>query len=354
MNKLRFLFMLVPVFVFLIASCTSEQPDGEKPLSGIKMICVWTVVAENEEAVDQAVEQAADLGFNAVGWDRPGVVEACHRRGMKAFALLKPLDRRDDAQMQELMPGEEKLPGFVPESIPPDHYYQYGGEPLPGNREILDLNLACPNDPGVPGYALEHVSRVLETGFDGIVWDFIGYRNYHSCECPLCRAGLEEFRGQHPELEDEELRNAYYEKALVDLYDLLYRETKKIAPDMIIGNHIYPVFLPDIFYGLKLKLDYCSNTVAWFFKPFWPLDKVREYTEITLNGPYAHEQTAGMPMIGFYTDGRFARDRRSAERLSAEFEIFKQAGAQHLIMCELGHILRDPEAAEVVREALRN
>ncbi|MFC1537728.1 hypothetical protein ACFL4P_02750, partial [Gemmatimonadota bacterium] len=232
--------------------------------------------------------------------------------------------------------------------------YQYGGEPTQGNREILDQNFVCPNDPGVPEYALKLVSGMQERSFDGIVWDFIGYRNYRSCECGLCRTGLEDFRGRHPELSEEESGESYYEKVLVDLYDLLYRETKKLAPDLIIANHIHPVFLPNIFYGHKVRVDYCSITVSWFFKPHWPLEKVREYTGKVVKGPYAHKQVVGMPMIGFYTDGEYARDRRSAERLSLEFEILKQAGAQHLIICELGHILRDREAAEVVREALRD
>jgi len=335
-----------------VISCAPRPPVGEKPLSGLKIICVWTIQADNQEAVEQAVAQAKSLGFNALCWDRPAVVSACHRRGMKAFALICPLDRREGARLQVLRPGEEKLPGFESDNIPPGQFYQYGGEPVPGKREILDRNFACPNDSGVLGYTLKQVARVREQGYDGIIWDFVGYRNYRSCECEPCRELLERFSRKHPEMSAKEAGERFYGKVLVDLYSALYRETKAMAPELIIANHIHPVFLPDIFYGQRVKVDYSGITVSWFFKPHWSLNKVREYTHRVVRGPYLHREVEGMPMIGVYTDGKYAGDRKSARRLGQEFEILKEVGARHLIICELGNILRDREASRIVEAEL--
>ncbi|MBN2289383.1 MAG: hypothetical protein JXQ83_08635 [Candidatus Glassbacteria bacterium] len=341
-----------PAVLLLGLGCVAGPPARGKPLDGIKVICVWTVEAKDPQAVDRAVEQADSLGFNAVCWDRPGVPEACHERGMKAFSLVNPLDLREGAQPQVLEPGEELLPGYDGGDIPPAQLYQYGGEPVKGHREILDQNLTCPNDPGVLEYTLKRMAQMQERGFDGVIWDFIGYRNYHSCECGLCRQRLAEFSAGHPELGQEQARSIFYEQVLVDLYNTLYREAKVRAPELIIANHIHPVFLPDIFYGHKVRVDYAGITVSWFFTPHWLLGKVRNYTGKVVGGPYVFKEVEGMPMIGFYADGEYARDRKNAQRLEQEFGILRKSGARHLIMCELGHILRDKGAAGVVRREL--
>jgi hypothetical protein len=347
-------FLLAAIILPLTSALTvpSALADSAKPLSGIKLICVWTLAGENELAVEEGVKQAKSLGFNAVCWNRPGLAAACHKLGLKAYAIVSPLERRETALLQVLKKGEEKLAGFDPGKTPPEQFYQYGGEPMQGKQEILDQNLACPNDPGVLEHSLKKVAELRDAGCDGVIWDFVGYRNYKSCECNLCLTELENFRKEHPKLDEEESKNSFYENTLVSLYDALYRETKRIAPNLNILNHIHPVFLPDIFYGRRVWVDYCGITVSWFFKPHWPLEKVREYTIKVLSGPYTHKEVNGMPMIGFYTDGQYARDRKSPERLEKEFEILKETGARNLIMCELGHILRDKDAARVVRREL--
>jgi len=346
--------IVIPLILFLCVSAGCADPAHRDVLSGVKIICVWSVEENSAEAVDRTVAQAKELGFNAVCWRRAGLVESCHRRGMQAYALLNPLALRQEAQPQVLAPGEETLPGFQPDSIAPEQFYQYGGEPLAGHREILDQNFTCPNDPGVVQHTLTRVAELKETGYDGVIFDFVGYRNYRSCQCNLCLAKLEKFHRQHPELNEQEARENFYENVLVDLYEILYRKTKEIAPGLVIANHIHPVYLPNIFYGRRVIADYCGITVSWFFKPHWPLEKVRDYAAKVVSGTYAHDCVEPMPMIGIYTDSEYARDRRSPERLRQDLQIIKAAGAKHLVACELGHILRDPETARVVREELNN
>lgn len=352
MKSLISVLVTLLILFALNVSGANEKTNQPGPLSGMKIIAVWSVEAREQEKIDSVVGQAQSLGFNAVCWNRPEVAEACHKQSMKAFAIVCPLDRRLEAQPQVLAPAEQDLPGFQADNILPGQFYQYGGEPVRGNLEILDQNFTCPNDPSVVGYTLKQISAAVASGYDGIIFDFVGYRNYRSCQCELCSERFAEFRKDYSERPDTDAANLYYENLLVELYDTLYLEIKTLAPDLIVANHIHPVFLPNTFYGLRVNSDYCGITVSWFFQPHWPLEKVEDYTQKVVRGPYLHKQVEGLPMIGFYSDGRYDRDRKSGNRLRQELEILKKMGAQHLLLCELGHILRDREASEAVRQAL--
>ncbi len=336
----------------LILAGSAHAGQAGTPLRGTKIVAVWSIDAKSAEQVDSTVEQARSLGFNAVCWNNPLVGEACHGRDMKAFAILCPLDRRPGARLQEISPEESELPGYNPEKIAPSQFYQYGGEPAEGNREILDQNFCCPNDTGVVRYTMDQIASCREAGYDGVIFDFVGYRNYHSCQCGVCSTGLEDFRKKHGELSAGQAGNLYFKWTLVELYDTLYKASKALAPKMIVANHIHPVFTPDTMYGLGVNTDYCGITVSWFFKPHWPLEKVERYTKSVVRGPYRHEHAKGMPMIGFYTDGEYKRDRKDGERLRQELKILEKLNARHILMCELGHILRDSEATAIVRAAL--
>lgn len=350
MDRSTVSMLVLLFFLYTTAACAQEQ--SSRPLSGHRIICVWSVEARTDQEMAHAVEQAAALGFNAISWDRPELPALCRARGLKSFALLCPLARRPGCRLQVLAAGEDSLPGFDPPHIPPEQFYQFGGEPVAGHSEILDQNFTCPNDTGVVNYTLAEVERLRRAGYDGILFDFVGYRNYHSCECPVCREHLAAWRASHPELNAREAGGRFYAEQLITLYDTLYDRTKALVPGLILGNHIHPVYLPDLFYGLRVKVDLAGITTAWFFQPHWPLEKVKEYNRKVVEGPYRFGFTQGMPMLGFYTDGVYARDRKSAARLREELRIIKQAGAQHIVMCELGHLLRDSAAGQVVKEEL--
>jgi len=338
-----FCLILLPVWIVLPASgdLDSESASSSaEPLSGTKLIWAWSVGPEND--VDRVVGQARQMGFNAVGWNNQEIVQACRNHGMKAFALISPLSlQRQGASPQVLAEGQQRLPGFDRNADEPQYPFQYGGEPVPGNREILHMNLACPLDPGVINYAVGEAMRFRRLGYDGICWDFIGYRNYRSCECHRCRKELAQRQAT-----DNVTPEDFYLGLLTDLYSTLYEETKRSGPGLRIATHIYPVFLPEILYGHKVRVDYCAETVSWFFRPHWSFEKIRAYTRKTLNRHRA------MPMIGFYGDKEFRRDRKGPERLKRELEILKQQGVQHLMMCELGHLLRDNAAMKAVQESL--
>ena len=67
-----------------------------------------------------------------------------------------------------------------------------------------------------------------------------------------------------------------------------------------------------------------GETVAWFFKPHWPLDKVRRQAEevVGKEGTVWPGQTSA-PFVGFYA--RPHRDFRSSTRVRREIEIIRES-----------------------------
>lgn len=328
---------------------TAVPADAAVVPPELRVACTWTLPV-SPEGVNAIVDRVCDLNFNAIAWtsgrDDENLVRACRARGVRTYKVLEPLHKHEGAVVQVMEPGEATLPGAVKPAA--GHPYQYGGEPAPGNREVLDKELVCPRDPGVVVYTMGLVAKAQAAGYDGVCWDFIGYRNYHSCVCTLCQTGSAAFRAAHPDLTPEEAATAFARAGLVDLYAALYRETRAAAPAMQVMCHIHPVFLPDPLYGREVRVDYCGMTAAWFFKPHWDLAKVEQYLAAIVNGPHADPATVGMPMIGFYNDDG---SRRTVVRIRAELALVAQAHARALMVAELGNILQDPEIATAFREA---
>ena len=256
---------------------------GEEPVP-LKVTASWNIPV-TEDGVRAAVAGAKELGFNGYAWTSKRLDEAlvaqCRANGLRSFKVLEPLQKRPGARLQVLEEAERLLPGFAGDLTAE---YQYGGEPLPGHREVLNMELACPLDEGIVAYVTGEVARAKRLGYDGVCWDFVGYRNYHSCECETCRAALKAFMRNTPHRNPREVQAAFYENTLAGLYARIYDAARKAAPDFTVMSHCHPAFLPDAFYGRHVKVDYCAITVSWFFQPHWSLEKVREYARRTVRG----------------------------------------------------------------------
>lgn len=319
----------------------------------LKVTASWNIPM-TEEAIHSAVTGAKDLGFNAYAWTSTSLEEfflaQCKMNGIKAFKVLEPLRKRAGARLQVLGAEERLLPGYAGR-IGDD--YQYGGEPLPGRREVLNMELVCPLDAGILNYVTREVARARRLGFDGVCWDFVGYRNYHSCECGVCRRELNAFmKIKNSNQIPKELNTAFYEKTLADLYVRIFDATRQTAPEFTVLCHCHPVFLSDTSFPRRVKVDYCGATVSWFFQPHWSMEKVRDLSRRTVQCPYDFRFTIGMPMIGCYTSGPMARHRRGGARLRAEFDALREVGARSVMVCELGDILADPETRSAIKSGL--
>ena len=332
---------------FAVAAPASAQTNI------LKVTASWNLPT-TEPRIRQAVSEAKGLGFNAYAWSSfhksAILADECRKQGMFSIRVVEPLRKRQDARLQVVEKGEETWLGFLPAGT--NACYQLGGEPLPGRGEMSERELVCPRDEGVVAYVLSEVRKASTNGFNGVCWDFLGYRNYHSCACSNCLTALAEYERKHPETAAEQARAEFYEDELVELYAKLYVATKALDPRMVVLSHVLPPYLPDLFYARRVKVDYCAMTVCWFCQPHWPLGKVAERTRQCVQRPYVHAGTIGMPMIGYYNSGDMARHRRPAERVAQELRIVSDQGAKAVMICELGDILADPAVCEAVRKGL--
>jgi len=256
--------------------------------------------------------------------------------------------KRKGAMLQLMASEDEKLPGAS--KTPEDHALQHGGEPVSGKPEVLGKKLVCPLDSGILSYTRKQILKAQANRYNGVCWDFIGYRNYRSCHCPLCMEALPAYTKRNPGIPAEEIAASFYEDNLIHLYNNLYDLVKTIAPEMKVMCHLHPVFLPNPFFGQNVKIDICGITTSWFFDPHWEIEKVTDYTSQTVNNEYAHPLAFGMPMIGFYNTGK---DKKTPERLAAELGAVISNGAKAVMMCELGNLLKDPAIVETVQQKLK-
>ena len=125
-------------------------------------------------------------------------------------------------------------------------------------------------------------------------------------------------------------------------------ELLKLAkPDAIVMNHIWPMYAPNPLYGARLKLDYCGQTISWFYPPVSSLQRVRfDASEMKrLEDP---TRNRFIPFIGMKADRV-----RSPERVRQELEIAFEYGGGSLVWSSLETLQKHPEILRVVQEQLR-
>jgi hypothetical protein len=228
--------------------------------------------------------------------------------------------------------------------------YQFGGEPV-NKLEVLETPLLCFHDPRVLETFKKQVDEMLKfPGIKGVAFDYIGYQNYHCCHCSTSRTQLEEYRKQHPELSPEMALEHFSLETLVDFNNRLSAYIRTVKADAKVITHVYPVYLPEPLYGNRLDLDVCGQTAAWFFAPFWKLEKIRTYSKVIAHDAKKyHSRQSGAALLGYYNlPERYPV--KSRERLTAELQAILDGGCRYIQVCSFNDVLKTPEAAEVFRK----
>lgn len=314
-----------------------------------KAVWVWSMPNKTDQDMACMAQTAQSLGFNTVlalpPRDRiPPLIEECHQRGMSLY--LSTVFSGGDASWRQVMTSEQEARVKLPFGVD----YQIGGQPV-SSDESLQSPLPCWNRPEVREMCAKKVRDLASLGADGLAFDCVGYRNYRRCHCALCEAELAEYRAAHPELDADTAEACWAEDVLVDFNNAMAAVAREAKPGIRLTTHVYPVFLPNPYYGYRLNLHYTGETVSWFFRPHWSLDTVRERTRhiVGRQGTVWPGQTAA-PFVAF--DARKHRDYRSARRIRQELRVVKESGASALQMAELGYILQYPGVARAVAREL--
>lgn len=310
----------------------------------------WSCPKRNESDLTRLADSAAGLGFNVLMMSPPpkligSMADQCHQRGMRLYYSTVFSGGEKDWQ-QVLSPTEQARLGQ-----PRRPEYMRGGEPVI-DGELFDSALPCYGRPEVHDYFRKRVVANAALPVDGLAFDFVGYQNYYRCYCPACAAKLAEYRRAHPELAETRAATLLAEEMIVDFINDMAGAARRANPRLELAIHIYPWFAPDPYYGHRTEIDYVGQTVSWFFRPHWSLEKVAARTEALVRNQHrVYSRGLAAPFVGF--DAGLPRDYRSARRVGRELQIIKASGAQAVQMAELGYLLRKPLVAAAVARELR-
>ncbi len=309
----------------------------------------WSMDHRTEAGLTAMADAAADLGFNVIMCSPPHgklafMREQCHARGIKLY--LSTIYSHSDAATRQMMTAEQ----LASRPDEPVLGYQYGGEPL-DDVEVFQGELPCWNQPAVREQARERTAAYARLPIDGLALDGIGYINYLRCHCPVCEEQLASFRAKHPRMSPRRSEELFAEETLVEFINEMAATAREANPKIELTIHIWPWYRPNPYYGHRLDLDTAGETVAWFFRPHWPLDKVQRRADWLV----AHQQDdypdhLAAPFIGF--DARSTLHARSPKRVREELNLVIASGASAIQVADLGYIMDRPTVAEIFREVL--
>ena len=322
---------------------------ASKPQLVWRGVWEWSMDHRTEPGLAEIADSAADLGFNVVMCSPPQDLlavarEQCHRRGVKlyrstVFSRLTP-------ELNQVLAPEDQA--RLPETVPP--FYQSGGEPY-DDQELFRNQMPCWSRPEVREHFGEMVAGYALSGVDGLAFDAVGYRDYRRCHCPVCEEALAAFRAEHPDLDAQRAEEVFAEDTMVGFINEMAAAARRANPGIELTIHIWPYFKPNPLYGNRLDVDAAGETVAWFFRPHWPMEKViRQANYIVSHQADYYPEHLAAPFIGFFSSP--GQDVRSPARVRAELQAVVDSGASAIQMAELGAIFRRSTVAPVVAEVL--
>ncbi len=308
----------------------------------------WHLPMETEAEQRAVVEFAHALGFDTL--IVPGPTGAMARRGealgvrVIAIVYARPTEafvKDHPACLQRTLPEEEEVAAAL--SRAPAGYQHLSHRWF---QVVQDGDLLCFEHPESREALKGRVSRALEVA-DGVSFDGFGFLNHYACFCDRCRkmrAG-QASDGAH----EAEVLGRMSEESLVALSRMLYAHAKDVKPDALVTNHVWPPFRPNWYYGCRLRLDYCTQTISWFYKPNWSLEQVA-FEAAEHKRLEDRRANRFVPFIGLYGDPYLVRP---PERVAKELEIAAHYGDGHVVLCNLETPKQYPKIAEVVKAALR-
>lgn len=229
--------------------------------------------------------------------------------------------------------------------------YRWGDAPEAGSspEEVLPQSILCFLGPDNLQLALDDIDQKARIpGLAGFSLDYIGYTNYRGCYCDACLGRLQAYLHQHQLKDTPANHDAFYLQELIDYNNALVRHVKAINPNLKVMAHIYPVFLPQPLYGNRLMIDFCGQTVAWYFP--WDESKIRSYSRNVVGQQHRyHSGVRGIPFMGYYQES-VDFPKKDAYRVELELRAILESGSDILMVYNINHVLRDLEVSAVFKK----
>ena len=317
----------------------------------------WRSLWISSQKLDVVLSKAKELNFHAVIKQarKPEEIktfaEKAKKAGLESYVWTHPKSP-DKAFLQQISPEEEKIFQKQQELKKAkklwDSGYQGGGEPLSGRKEVSLYHIPCIHCPEVLAATKTNIKNILDASpeLTGIALDMFGYSNYSGCRCPVSLKAFEKFQKQHPELKEKDAWNKFCLESLVDFQNKVCEYARSLRPEIKTAVHVWPVYQPMPLYGNMLDLDYCCQTVAWFFKPYWSDQKIAEYTrQVVEQEKKYHQRQKGVPFIGY--------SGKTPERLERDLRIILKNDPSHSLSIGFGEILIKEDSYAVLQKVFR-
>ncbi|MEM7134278.1 MAG: hypothetical protein AAF702_48860 [Chloroflexota bacterium] len=311
----------------------------------------WHLPRTTREEEQQLIAFTCELGFDTLIIHEPTttLMEFAQAVGLKVIAIITPNATRQFIQqhpeaLQQMLPLEEAIKNSL-------HSIQWEPYTIQAHRWFPIVQMAallCFEHPLAQAELKRRVTDGLAIA-DGVAFDGFGFANHFACFCSHCQAKRQEVRTVDPSRHDAEVVATMAQASLVEISHILYKHAKSIKSDAIVTNHLWPPFRPNPTYGSDLKLDFCSQTISWFYQPNWSLERV-EFEAQEMKRLEKPENNRFVPFIGIFDEPYL---RRSGERIARELAIAKQYGEGHLVFCNLEAIQQYPDVRAAVEAALK-
>lgn len=313
--------------------------------------------------LEAKVACAREVGFTALIAHGPtdrmrAFATLAKGQGIEAYYWFAPTpgDKALDPYRQVMSPEDDRrLLELQADTDPAKHGYQFGGEPQPGRHEVLESPLLCFHHPQVVDFCRTRIRAMLEACPDlaGVAFDYFGYRDYRHCLCERSRQLAAEYRQAHPDLDERTALDRFSLESLVTFNNDLTDFVRTTRPGAKVATHVYPTFLPEPLYGNRLDVDYCCQTVAWFFLPYWTPERIADTaTRVVRDQARFVPAARGVPFIGVYAGRPFAD--KTSERLATELAAVRQAvGLNTLSIYNFDEFVTHSELKAVLAAALR-
>ena len=302
----------------------------------------WDMPRETEGEQQALIDRVLDIGFDTliVNNPAPSLADMATAQDVTLIDVVtaRPTDAflTDHADcIQVLSPTDHRIHDALLADADQYRRHAHWKYPL-----ILSYDLVCYAHEASLEYLESRIEHALSRA-DGVAFDGIGFRNQYGCHCAACHARRDRNTGNAPLLE---VSASVAERQLIETSERLYTYANAIDNDAIVMNHVWPPFNPNPRYAHQLRLDYCSQTIAWFHRPHWELERVR--FEAQRHRSLAGETNTFVPFIGMAdTD----ISRRSPDRLRSELEIANEYGAGNFVFSTLAVPARHRSHANVFR-----
>ena len=350
------------VLVLLLAGCrTVVEPSAYSEGMKFRRLFSWNVPPNKEEGF----ERCAQAGVTDIVVHSKQQFEWAVKYGMTPYwRIFTPVG----PHRQVMSPEEEKHYAYInghdidkmrpqAERMAEIHRrrrevnHRYGGE--------YEAEIDTINNAGIPcflsddGLALskqkiDNLLKDVPQGAAGMFLDYFGYMNHHGCYCESCLKRYEEYLKEHGLEDSQKSKDEFFRQQLIGYYDGIIGYIKSKHPEFKIVAHFYPDFKPDHLIGNRTKVDYCGQTVAWYFR--WPSAKIRKYTEYVIGHAKDYYPFAeGIPFVGLNTNAESSLGFKTPAELEAEFKEILAAGGRTLMICD-GRCIVEPNYFEVFRK----